>query len=133
MDLAILTVVIDPAIFFLPYTSPLAAGIGPAVHPGVSVWLASNNAGIQNVVTTRRITQVVLTKESRNCYMLDGSIDPGASGGGVFNNQGRVIGILIGYLNRPPFGIPLGTGALAAHTSDIQKFLKYIRSTNAYL
>jgi S1-C subfamily serine protease len=130
-DLAIIIAVVDPNLLSSSI-SPLSVEIGVPARKGDNPWIIANQSGLQYVTIRRRIALVpYLTSNQSFIYLLDGSIEPGASGGGVFDDRGKLIGIIRGYLHKSIFNLPLATGVIVIHTDDIKAIISTLRIQNA--
>jgi serine protease Do len=70
------------------------ATIGPTPQVGDSIWVIGSPLGIPG-----EVTQGIISNKSPFGYSIDARALPGNSGGGCYNIDGQLIGILIGIAN----------------------------------
>jgi len=111
--------------------------MGSKVLYGEKLWVVGNHQTFQDVIVERRVALIGLMIKPNQTrpviqVMLDGSLLPGASGSGVYNQQGQLVGLVSGYyaMLGP---IPSPIGVLVVYIRDIQqiivKYNKFLLAT----
>jgi len=93
---------------------------------GSSVWLIGNPLAHEKNVTRGVLSHVWFTdffKDNPLVYRIDAAAGPGNSGGGLFNNDGKLIGIL-SFTELVGFGSPLPGGGHAIALPHLWSVLK---------
>ena len=99
-----------------------------APSTGTRIWVIGYGAETEDIVSSGVVSkdniQSKLTPET-HCVLIDASIYDGSSGGGVFNVNGSLVGVLI---QNGPNHPTMGLWAYAVHLDEITKFLRgYIK------
>lgn len=90
---------------------------------GDPVWTVGSPAGNRGNVTQGTLSNKVFRSGQIVGYRLDLSVFPGNSGGGVFNEHGKLLGIVTSFEIHVGFGIIPG-GSHALSWDIIRKYLE---------
>src|SRR5574341_2049081 len=90
--------------------SEAAIGYAGAVRLDQEVLAVGFQFGLREVSVTRGRIAAVRTKGVRRVFQVDAAINPGSSGGPVFNKRGEVVGIVTTKFSHPSGIAPEGMG-----------------------
>ena len=77
---------------------------------GESIFAIGSPQGYEGTVSRGIVTSIRSMDEGHKLIQMDAAISPGSSGGGVFNKDGELIGISVGYIKNAQninFAIPI--------------------------
>jgi S1-C subfamily serine protease len=130
-DIAYLTISDDNFIGFsaIPYQIKTGANIGQSVF---SLGYPLQNVMGQNIkLSTGMITGTTGLGDNENAYTLDLNLNPGNSGGPLFNNNGEVVGIVNARLNDEALGMKVENVSYAIKSEKFNGSLLQKKSPTA--
>ncbi len=116
---------VDLALIQVPIKNSIPVELGGFVDLKVGSWVASvgHSSGGIWTFTTGMISNIYPSEKNEPVFQTQIPVNPGASGGPVFDRKGRVIGVITaGLLQANSINFAIRTDAAIQHFDELQSF-----------